>query len=71
MKTYDEESKEICQTEEIKEDDLESEKSETDKRDQTENLEWLKMINSQKKERMAILLIPILICRKMWLKTQN
>ena len=64
METNDEESEEIYQIEESKEDDLDSDKSETDGRDQRENPELLKRIYSSKKEMMMILLILILIWRQ-------
>ena len=71
MTDVDEESEEIYQIEESKEDDLESEKSETDEIYQVEDPELLKRIDSKKKEMMMILLILVLIWRKMWGKTKN
>ena len=50
--------------EEIKEDNLESDKSETDEIDQRENTELLKSIDIPKKDMMTILLIMILIERQ-------
>ena len=61
----DEEYYERDQTEESKEDDLESQELETDERDYIENPELLKSIDSQKKVMMMILLILILIWRQM------
>ena len=49
METNDEEYEEIYQTEERKENYLESDKSETDERDQIENPELLKRIDSKKR----------------------
>ena len=62
----DKESDEIDHMGEIKEDDLELEELETDERYQIENTESLKRIDSQKTERMMILLIFILSWIQMW-----
>ena len=62
----DEEYEEMYQINEKEQDDLESEKSETDERDQIEISELLKRVDSQKKETMMILLILILIWRQLW-----
>ena len=67
----DEEYDERDQIGEIKEDYLEQEESETNERDQIENPESLKNIDSQKKERMMILLILTLHWRQMQWKTLN
>ena len=67
----DRKSNERDQIREIKEDDFESEESETYERDQIENPESLKRIYSEKTEIIMILLILIFRWRQMWLETQN
>ena len=62
----DEEYDERDQIVESKEDDLQSEKAKTHERDQIENPQSLKIIDSQKTERMIILLILKLSWRQMW-----
>ena len=67
----DEEYDERDQTWESKEDDLESEESETDEIYQIKIQNHLKGLISNKIERMIILLILILSWRQMWWKTLN
>ena len=64
-KTNDDESEEIYQIEEIKENNLQSDKPQTDERDKREHPEILKLFYIKKQEMMMTLLILISIWRKM------